>query len=45
VLVVLSPGPAKADPTSFAWTKLRPGVRLKPLGPAFTGADTPGLET
>ena len=38
VLVVLSPGPAKADPTSFAWTKLRGGVRLKPLGPVFAGA-------
>jgi len=38
VLVVLSPGPAKADPTSFAWTKLRDGVRLKPLGPVFAGA-------
>ncbi len=36
VLVVVAPGPAKADPTMFAWTRLRPGLRLKPLGPAFT---------
>ncbi|MGH7292102.1 MAG: MlrC C-terminal domain-containing protein, partial [Myxococcota bacterium] len=35
VLVVVAPGPAKADPTMFKWTRLRPGLRLKPLGPAF----------
>jgi len=35
ILVVVAPGPAKADPTSFTWTRLRPGLRLKPLGPAF----------
>ncbi len=35
VLVVVAPGPAKADPTMFRWTRLRPGLRLKPLGPAF----------
>jgi microcystin degradation protein MlrC len=34
VLVVKSPGPALADPTEFKWTKLRKGVRLRPLGPA-----------
>jgi microcystin degradation protein MlrC len=33
VLVVKSPGPALADPTEFQWTKLRKGVRLRPLGP------------
>src|SRR5688572_20814414 len=33
VLVVKSPGPALADPTEFNWTKLRKGVRLRPLGP------------
>ncbi len=33
VLVVKSPGPALADPAEFAWTKLRKGVRLRPLGP------------
>jgi microcystin degradation protein MlrC len=35
VLVVVAPGPAKADPTMFAWSRLRKGLRLKPLGPAF----------
>ena len=35
ILVVVAPGPAKADPTMFRWTRLRPGLRLKPLGPAF----------
>jgi microcystin degradation protein MlrC len=39
VLVVAAPGPAKADPTMFSWTRLRPGLRLKPLGPAFTPAN------
>jgi microcystin degradation protein MlrC len=33
VLVVKSPGPALADPAEFQWTKLRKGVRLRPLGP------------
>jgi microcystin degradation protein MlrC len=37
VLVVKSPGPALADPAEFQWTKLRRGVRLRPLGPAFQG--------
>lgn len=35
VLVVAAPGPAKADPTMFSWSRLRPGLRLKPMGPAF----------
>ena len=35
VLVVVAPGPAKADPTMFNWTRLRRGLRLKPGGPAF----------
>ncbi len=33
VIVVKSPGPALADPAEFKWTKLRKGVRLRPLGP------------
>jgi microcystin degradation protein MlrC len=38
VLVVAAPGPAKADPTMFSWKRLRPGLRLKPLGPSFQPA-------
>jgi len=37
VLVVKSPGPALADPAEFHWTKLRKGVRLRPLGPVHAG--------
>jgi microcystin degradation protein MlrC len=37
VLVVKAPGPALADPAEFNWTKLRKGVRLRPLGPAHQG--------
>ena len=37
VLVVKAPGPALADPTEFRWTRLRRGLRLRPLGPAFGG--------
>jgi microcystin degradation protein MlrC len=37
VLVVKAPGPALADPTEFKWTKLRKGIRLRPLGPAYQG--------
>jgi microcystin degradation protein MlrC len=36
VLVVKSPGPALADPVEFRWTKLRKGVRLRPLGPVHS---------
>ena len=37
VLVVKSPGPALADPAEFRWTRMRKGLRLRPLGPAYTG--------
>jgi microcystin degradation protein MlrC len=37
ILVVKAPGPALADPAEFAWTKLRKGVRLRPLGPVHAG--------
>ena len=36
VLVVKAPGPALADPAEFNWTKLRKGIRLRPLGPERT---------
>jgi microcystin degradation protein MlrC len=37
VLVVKAPGPALADPAEFKWSKLRKGVRLRPLGPVYQG--------
>jgi microcystin degradation protein MlrC len=37
VLVAKSPGPALADPAEFMWTKLRRGIRLRPLGPVYGG--------
>jgi microcystin degradation protein MlrC len=36
VLVVVAPGPAKADPRDLNWTKLRSLVRLTPLGRPFS---------
>jgi microcystin degradation protein MlrC len=35
VLVAKAPGPLRADPADFPWTRLKPGLRLRPLGPAF----------
>ena len=37
VLVVKAPGPALADPTEFKWTRLRKGMRMRPLGPVYNG--------
>lgn len=37
IIVARAPGPSLADPADFAWTRLRPGLRLRPLGPAFGG--------
>jgi microcystin degradation protein MlrC len=34
ILVVAAPGALIADPAALAFTKLRPGIRLRPLGPA-----------
>jgi microcystin degradation protein MlrC len=35
VLVAKAPGPLLADPAEYPWTRLRPGIRLRPLGPVF----------
>ena len=35
VLVVESPGAMIVDPVKLPFTRLRPGVRMRPLGPAF----------
>ncbi|MFY3136238.1 M81 family metallopeptidase [Achromobacter xylosoxidans] len=35
VLVAKAPGPMQADPADLPWSRLQPGMRIKPLGPAF----------
>ena len=37
VLVARAPGPLLADPADYPWRRLRKGLRLRPLGPAFAG--------
>jgi microcystin degradation protein MlrC len=37
VIVVIAPGGYLADPAQYPYQRLRPGVRLRPLGPAFAG--------
>ena len=39
VLVSLAPGGHISDPRQYAYTKLRPGIRLVPLGPEWVGND------
>ena len=41
LLICAAPGAMPADPASLPWTKLRPGVRLKPNGPAFAAPRSP----
>jgi microcystin degradation protein MlrC len=35
LLICAAPGAMPADSSALPWTKLRPGIRLKPNGPAF----------
>lgn len=35
VLVAKAPGPMTADPADLPWTRLAPGIRLKPMGQPF----------
>jgi microcystin degradation protein MlrC len=35
VVVVAAAGPNPADPAELPWTKLRPGIRLRPRGPRW----------
>jgi microcystin degradation protein MlrC len=35
LLICAAPGAMPADPAALPWTRLRPGIRLKPNGPAF----------
>ena len=34
-LICAAPGAMPADPAALPWTRLRPGIRIKPNGPAF----------
>jgi microcystin degradation protein MlrC len=36
LLICAAPGAMPADPAALPWTRLRPGIRIKPNGPAFT---------
>jgi microcystin degradation protein MlrC len=36
LLICAAPGAMPADPATLPWTRLRPGIRLRPNGPAFT---------
>jgi microcystin degradation protein MlrC len=38
LLICAAPGAMPADPASLPWKRLRPGIRLKPNGPAFSPA-------
>jgi microcystin degradation protein MlrC len=38
LLICAAPGAMPADPASLPWTRLRPGIRMKPNGPAFIHA-------
>jgi microcystin degradation protein MlrC len=35
LLICAAPGAMPADPATLPWTRLRPGIRVKPNGPAF----------
>jgi microcystin degradation protein MlrC len=41
LLICAAPGAMPADPASLPWKRLRPGIRLKPNGPAFSSATKP----
>ena len=44
LLICASPGAMPADTAALPWTRLRPGIRIKPNGPAFAPA-TKSLST
>ena len=39
LLICAAPGAMPADTATLPWTRLRPGIRIKPNGPAFSPAD------
>jgi microcystin degradation protein MlrC len=38
LLICAAPGAMPADAAALPWTRLRPGIRIKPNGPVFTAA-------
>jgi microcystin degradation protein MlrC len=44
IIVVLAPGRYLADPSAYPFRRLRPGVRLRPLGPEFTASGSQSRE-
>jgi microcystin degradation protein MlrC len=38
LLICAAPGAMPADPAALPWTRLRPGIRIKPNGPVFIPA-------
>jgi microcystin degradation protein MlrC len=38
LLICAAPGAMPADPATLPWTRLRPGIRIKPNGPIFNPA-------
>jgi len=45
LLICAAPGAMPADPASLPWTRLRPGIRVKPNGPAFAKSRLPSSAT
>ncbi|MBE3637955.1 M81 family metallopeptidase [Mangrovicoccus algicola] len=45
LLTCAAPGPMAVDPKDLPWTRLRPGIRLGAMGPAFEPDDTDRKET
>src|SRR5271169_6550757 len=39
LLICAAPGAMPADTAALPWTRLRPGIRIKPNGPAFVAAN------
>jgi microcystin degradation protein MlrC len=44
ILICAAPGAMPADPASLPWTRLRPGLRLRPNGPGFV-SNPPAVAT
>jgi microcystin degradation protein MlrC len=45
LLICAAPGAMPADPATLPWTRLRPGIRTKPNGPAFAKSSSTSSAT